>query len=161
MNCALIPIEALQVRRAIDTASAILKYGMSRSAIEFHVNVPDDIPEVACSQSDLEQVFLNLMLNAEQAIREARDKGTLRIRLRKTDSNIQVTFEDDGPGIAPEILPNIFDPFYTAKRPGRGTGLGLSICKAVMKEHAGNIEAASAPNGGAVFTVTLPVEAKS
>ena len=107
------------------------------------------------------QVFLNLMLNAEQAIREARDKGTLRIRLRKTDNNLQVTFEDDGPGIAAEILPNIFDPFYTTKRPGRGTGLGLSICKAVMKEHAGNIEASSAPSGGAVFTVTLPIAAKS
>jgi signal transduction histidine kinase len=107
------------------------------------------------------QVFLNLMLNAEQAIREARDKGTLRIRLRKTDGHIQVVFEDDGPGIAPEILPNIFDPFYTTKRPGRGTGLGLSICKAVLKEHAGNIEAISAAGGGAVFTVSLPIPPRS
>ena len=105
----------------------------------------------------LMQVFLNLVLNAEQAIREARDKGTLRIRLDKTDKNVSVIFQDDGPGIAPDILPNIFDPFYTTKRPGRGTGLGLSICKAVLKEHNGNIEASSAPGGGAVFTVTLPI----
>jgi signal transduction histidine kinase len=103
------------------------------------------------------QIFLNLMLNAEQAMREARDLGTLRIRLEKTDKAVAVTFQDDGPGIAAEVLPNIFDPFYTTKRPGRGTGLGLSICKAILREHGGEIEASSGPGGGAVFRVTLPV----
>lgn len=105
----------------------------------------------------LMQVFLNLILNAEHAIRDARDKGTLRIRLGKGDDSVWVSFHDDGPGITKENLPNIFDPFYTTKRPGRGTGLGLSICKSVMKEHNGSIEAANSPDGGAVFTVTLPV----
>jgi signal transduction histidine kinase len=105
----------------------------------------------------LMQVFLNLVLNAEQAIREARDRGTLRIRVARASSSVTVVFQDDGPGIAPEILPNIFDPFYTTKRPGRGTGLGLSICKAILREHGGNVEAASAPGGGAVFTVSLPI----
>jgi PAS domain S-box-containing protein len=104
----------------------------------------------------LMQVFLNLILNAEQAIREAREKGTLRIRLGKSEGAVWATFQDDGPGIPPENLPAIFDPFYTTKRPGRGTGLGLSICKAVIKEHSGAVEAANAPGGGAVFTVTLP-----
>jgi signal transduction histidine kinase len=103
------------------------------------------------------QVFLNLILNSEQAMREVRDRGTLRIRIEKLEKSVAVTFQDDGPGIAPEILPNIFDPFYTTKRPGRGTGLGLSICKAILREHNGNVEAASGPGGGAVFTVTLPV----
>jgi PAS domain S-box-containing protein len=105
----------------------------------------------------LMQVFLNLIVNAEQAIREARDKGTLRIRVGKGDKTVWVSFHDDGPGIPKENLPSIFDPFYTTKRPGRGTGLGLSICKSVMKEHNGSVEAANAPEGGAVFTVTLPV----
>ena len=103
----------------------------------------------------LMQVFLNLILNAEQAIREVRDKGTLRIRLSDAGETIAASFQDDGPGIPADILTNIFDPFYTTKRPGRGTGLGLSICKSVMKEHSGAIEAANAPGGGAVFTVTL------
>jgi signal transduction histidine kinase len=103
------------------------------------------------------QVFLNLVLNAEQAIRDVRDKGTLRIRLAKNKDSLSASFQDDGPGIAPEILPNIFDPFYTTKRPGRGTGLGLSICKAILREHGGNIDATSGPGGGAVFTVTLPI----
>jgi signal transduction histidine kinase len=101
------------------------------------------------------QVFLNLILNAEQAIREARDHGTLRIRVGAGADTVWVTFQDDGPGISVENLSSIFDPFYTTKRPGRGTGLGLSICKSVLKEHNGNIEAANAPGGGAVFTVTL------
>ena len=102
------------------------------------------------------QVFLNLIVNAEQAIREVRDKGTLRIRMGQSEDSVWVTFRDDGPGIPKENLPSIFDPFYTTKRPGRGTGLGLSICKSVIREHQGSIEAANATDGGAVFTVTLP-----
>ena len=90
-------------------------------------------------------------------MREVRDRGTLRIRIEKQEKSVSVIFQDDGPGISPEILPNIFDPFYTTKRPGRGTGLGLSICKAILREHRGNVEAASGAGGGAVFTVTLPI----
>ncbi len=105
----------------------------------------------------LMQVFLNLILNAEHAIREVREKGTLRIRLGRGEDSVWVSFHDDGPGIPRENLGSIFDPFYTTKRPGRGTGLGLSICKSVLKEHNGSVEAANAPGGGAVFTVTLPV----
>ena len=104
------------------------------------------------------QVFLNLILNAEQAMRESRDRGTLRIRLQKCPNSVVVTFQDDGPGIPTEVLPNIFDPFYTTKRPGGGTGLGLSICKAILREHGGEIEASSGPRAGAVFRVVLPVQ---
>jgi len=114
------------------------------------------IPYALGDPHQLMQVFLNLIVNAEQAIREIRDRGTLRIRLGKTDHSVWVSFHDDGGGIPKENLPNIFDPFYTTKRPGRGTGLGLSICKSVMKEHNGSVEAANATDGGAVFTVSLP-----
>ena len=115
------------------------------------------IPYALGDPHQLMQVFLNLIVNAEQAIREGRDRGTLRIRLGKGEKTVWVSFHDDGPGIAKENLASIFDPFYTTKRPGRGTGLGLSICKSVMKEHNGTVEAANAVDGGAVFTVTLPV----
>jgi PAS domain S-box-containing protein len=145
----------------VDRTLHLHAYSLRKSNITVDFLTEEGLPQIIADPHQLMQVFLNLMLNAEQAIREARDKGTLRIRLRKTDGQIQVTFEDDGPGISPEILPNIFDPFYTTKRPGRGTGLGLSICKAVLKEHAGNIEASSAPGGGAVFTVSLPIPTKS
>jgi signal transduction histidine kinase len=113
------------------------------------------LPYVNGDPRQLMQVFLNLILNAEQAIREVRDRGTLRIRLSDAGESVSASFQDDGPGIPQDILTNIFDPFYTTKRPGRGTGLGLSICKSVMKEHNGTLEAANAPGGGAVFTVTL------
>jgi PAS domain S-box-containing protein len=115
------------------------------------------VPYALGDPHQLMQVFLNLIVNAEQAIREVRDKGTLRIRLGKTDSSVWVSFHDDGPGIPKENLASIFDPFYTTKRPGRGTGLGLSICKSVMKEHSGSVEASNATDGGAVFTVSMPV----
>ena len=117
----------------------------------------ESMPYALGDPHQLMQVFLNLILNSEQAIREVRDKGTLRIRLGRTDSSVWISFHDDGPGIPKENLPSIFDPFYTTKRPGRGTGLGLSICKSVMKEHSGSVEAANAPDGGAVFIVTLPL----
>jgi len=113
------------------------------------------LPYVKVDPHQLMQVFLNLILNAEHAIREARERGTLRIRMGQGVETVWVSFQDDGPGIPAETLASIFDPFYTTKRPGRGTGLGLSICKSVMKEHNGSIEAANAPGGGAVFTVTL------
>ena len=119
------------------------------------------VPYALGDPHQLMQVFLNLIVNAEQAIREVRDKGTLRIRLGRGENAVWVSFHDDGPGIPKETLSSIFDPFYTTKRPGRGTGLGLSICKSVLKEHNGSVEAANSPEGGAVFTVTLPISAFS
>lgn len=115
------------------------------------------LPPIMADPNQLMQVFLNLILNADQAIREGRDKGTLRIRLGRNQDSVWVMFQDDGPGIAADVLPHIFDPFFTTKRPGRGTGLGLSICKTLLREHGGNIEAATAQGGGAVFTITLPI----
>ena len=132
-------------------------YSLRKSNITVDFLKETSLPPVSGDAHQLMQVFLNLILNSEQAMREVRDRGTLRIRIEKNEKSIAVVFQDDGPGISPEILPNIFDPFYTTKRPGRGTGLGLSICKAILREHNGNVEAASGPGGGAVFTVTLPI----
>jgi len=136
-------------------------YSLRKNNITVDFLKEQGVPYALGDPHQLMQVFLNLIVNAEQAIREARDKGTLRIRLGKGDNAVWVSFHDDGPGIAKENLSSIFDPFYTTKRPGRGTGLGLSICKSVMKEHHGSVEAANSPEGGAVFTVTLPVSAVS
>jgi PAS domain S-box-containing protein len=132
-------------------------YPLRKSNITVDFLQEPTLPAVMADPNQLMQVFLNLILNADQAIRESRDKGTIRIRLGRNPDSVWVMFQDDGPGIAPEVLPHIFDPFFTTKRPGRGTGLGLSICKTLLREHNGNIEAATAPDGGAVFTITLPV----
>ncbi len=132
-------------------------YSLRKSNITVDFLKATSLPPVGGDAHQLMQVFLNLVLNSEQAMREVRDHGTLRIRINQDEKSVSVVFQDDGPGISPDILPNIFDPFYTTKRPGRGTGLGLSICKAILREHNGNVEAASGPGGGAVFTVTLPI----
>jgi len=134
-------------------------YPLRKSSITVDFLPEPAIPAIMADPSQLMQVFLNLLLNAEQAIRESREKGTIRVRIGRKPDSVWIVFQDDGPGIAPENLAHIFDPFFTTKRPGRGTGLGLSICKTVLREHGGNIEAASAPGGGAVFTITLPVGA--
>jgi len=136
-------------------------YSLRKNNITVDFLPESPLPHVTGDPHQIMQVFLNLVMNAEQAIREVRDRGTLRIRLGKDDDHLMVIFQDDGPGIPADILPKIFDPFYTTKRPGRGTGLGLSICKAILREHGGNVEVASGPGGGAVFMVYLPtVEAE-
>jgi signal transduction histidine kinase len=133
-------------------------YSLRKSNITVDFLPEASLPSVVGDPNQLMQVFLNLLLNAEQAMREVRDKGTIRIRTGSNEKSVWTSFQDDGPGIPAENLPNIFDPFYTTKRPGRGTGLGLSICKAVLREHGGNIEVTPASGGGAAFTVTLPFD---
>jgi two-component system NtrC family sensor kinase len=147
----------LNLIEVIDRTLNLHAYSLRKNNITVDFLREEGLPYALGDPHQLMQVFLNLIMNAEQAIREARDKGTLRIRTGKSDGSVWVSFHDDGPGIPKENLPSIFDPFYTTKRPGRGTGLGLSICKSVIKEHNGSIEAINAPDGGAVFTVTLPV----
>ena len=148
---------ALDVAELVQRTLHLHAYALRKSNINVDFLPAPSVPPVQADAHQLMQVFLNLILNSEQAIREVHDRGTLRIRLEKRERTVSVIFQDDGPGISPEILPHIFDPFYTTKRPGRGTGLGLSICKAILREHNGNVEAASGPGGGAVFTVTLPI----
>jgi len=150
---------AVNLSELVERTLHLHAYSLRKNNITIDFLPNASLPQIMGDPHQLMQVFLNLLLNAEQAIREARERGTVRIRVGQDANSLWVTFQDDGPGIAPEIMPNIFDPFYTTKRPGRGTGLGLSICKAVMKEHGGNVEAAAAPGGGALFTVTLPLHA--
>jgi signal transduction histidine kinase len=140
-----------QVRRALETASAILKYGMSRSAIELNVNLPDQIPEVACSQSDLEQVFLNLLANAREATPHG---GRIAVTVRATDRVVEISIADTGCGIPPENLPRVLEPFFTTKP--HGNGLGLSICRTVLWEVDGTLTIQSEPGNGTHVHVLVP-----
>jgi len=106
-------------------------------------------------------VFLNLITNAEQAIKEAHGKGSLVIETRKVVEMIQITFADDGPGIPAANLDRVFEPFFTTKGVGQGTGLGLSICYGIIKEHGGRIYVESGEGEGATFVVGLPVVSES
>ena len=115
------------------------------------------LPQVVGDANQLIQVFLNLITNAEHAIREVRESGRINIRLGQIGGHVSVTVQDDGIGIPAEALPRIFDPFFTTKRPGGGTGLGLSICMSIVKEHGGSIDVETLPAGGSAFTVFLPM----
>ena len=140
-----------QVRRAIETASAILKYGMSRSGIELHVDMPEDLPEVACSQSDLEQLFLNLLTNAREATPHG---GRIAITVEPTDRSVDISIADTGCGIPPENLARVLEPFFTTKP--HGNGLGLSICRSVLWEVDGTLTIQSEPGNGTHVQIQVP-----
>jgi len=113
-----------------------------------------DIPEIVCLPSQLNQVFMNLLLNAAQAIES---KGDIIIRTRCNDREVWVEIEDNGKGIAPEHLPRLFEPFFTTKPIGKGTGLGLSISQNIVRKHGGRIEVSSKVGLGTTFRVWLPI----
>ena len=113
-----------------------------------------ELPHVECIRSSIDQVFLNLLANAAQAIE---GPGAITIETRREDGMAVVSVADTGPGIAPDVIGRIFDPFFTTKTVGEGTGLGLSISYEIVKKHGGTIQAESPAAGGAVFTVRLPI----
>ncbi len=140
----------------IDRTLQLHEHSLRRNNVEVDFRPQPDFPGVIADANQLIQVFLNLVTNAEQAIREVRDSGRIQIRLARVGSRISATFQDDGVGIHPDSVQRLFDPFYTTKRPGGGTGLGLSICLSIVREHGGTIEAERLPAGGSAFTVYLP-----
>jgi PAS domain S-box-containing protein len=147
----------LDLNELVQRTLKLQTYSLKVNHISVDFLPQPDVPAVTGDPNQLMQVFLNLIINAEQAIRHARERGTLRVRVGKDDSSAWVSFQDDGPGLTPEAAQKVFDPFYSTKRPGGGQGLGLSICRTILQQHGGDIEAAPAPGGGAVFTVRIPL----
>ena len=141
------------VRRAIETASAILKYGMGRRGIELAADVPDDLPPVACGQSDLEQVVLNLLTNAREATPHG---GRITVVARSTGGLVEISVADTGCGIPAENLPKVQEPFFTTKP--HGNGLGLSICRSILWEVGGVLTIESAPGSGTRVHIAVPQE---
>jgi signal transduction histidine kinase len=107
--------------------------------------------------SQLQQVFLDIVMNAEYFMLKAHNKGILTVTTEKVGDMVRASFADDGPGIPRENMTNIFNPFFTTKEVGQGTGLGLSICYSIIKEHGGRIYAESEPGKGATLVVELPI----
>src|SRR5438034_1576815 len=140
----------------IERTLQLHEHSLRRNQVEVDFTPRTDLPAIVGDANQLIQVFLNLISNAEQAIREVRESGRIQIRLSSASGNVIATVQDDGVGISPEALPKLFDPFYTTKRPGGGTGLGLSICLSIAREHGGTIQAESLPGGGSAFRVYLP-----
>ena len=116
------------------------------------------IPPISCSPSQINQVFLNLITNAAQAIPDEGGVIFLRTAMRD-DNHVVVEVADNGHGIAENVLPKIFDPFFTTKEVGKGTGLGLSIAYKIIQQHGGTISVTSKLGAGTKFTIVLPVNA--
>ncbi len=113
-----------------------------------------DVPLIECRPQELGQVFLNILRNAAQAIK---DRGTIRLTTGREDGVVVVAISDNGCGIPPEIVGRIFEPFFTTRPVGQGTGLGLSICYDIVKKHGGAIEVTSTVDSGTTFTIRLPI----
>ncbi|HEU0203536.1 MAG TPA: ATP-binding protein, partial [Burkholderiaceae bacterium] len=116
------------------------------------------LPPIACLPSQLNQVFMNLLVNAAQAIP---DKGNILIRTGADEAAVWIEIADDGVGIAAENLSRIFEPFFTTKPVGKGTGLGLSLSYSIVQKHGGRIEVRSQPRQGSTFRVVLPRQQKA
>jgi two-component system NtrC family sensor kinase len=125
--------------------------------IEVKRQLAPALPEIMVDYFQMQQVFLNIIINAEYFMIEAHNRGTLTITTKRRNNAVVVTVADDGPGIPPENLDRIFDPFFTTKQTGKGTGLGLSICHGIVTEHGGQIYAKSHLGKGATFFIELPI----
>ncbi|MFC1949473.1 PAS domain S-box protein [Chloroflexota bacterium] len=148
--------EAVNIHRLIENTLALCIHQLKLNNIEVNTKFASDLPEVIINSSELQQVFMNLIINAEFSMIEAHKKGTFTIVTECAGPIVKVSFTDDGPGISRGNLDHLFDPFFTTKEIGKGTGLGLSICYGIISEAGGSIYAESQLGKGATFIVELP-----
>jgi PAS domain S-box-containing protein len=120
-------------------------------------NFQDNLPEIQLDKYQLQQVFLNIILNAEAAIETAKRPGTLTVTTERVNNHVNIMFSDSGCGIKKQVLPRIFDPFFTTKEIGKGTGLGLSICYGIIVKHDGKISVKTQVGKGTTFTIRMPI----
>jgi len=147
------------VNEILDRTVELRSYELQVNNIEILLELDPHLPRTIADAHQLQQVFLNVITNAEQAMLEAKGRGRLTIRTRSDSARGRVIIEiaDDGPGIPEQHLTRIFDPFFTTKEVGKGTGLGLSLSYGIIKEHAGNIYARSRLGEGSTFVIELPI----
>lgn len=153
------PMEKANVNlnHLIEVSLELLDYDLRASGIRLIRKLEANLPEVFADANQLEQVFLNIINNAAHAMEGSHREKIIEIHTESTRSNVKAAITDYGKGIPVEILEKIFDPFFTTKEVGVGTGLGLSISYSIIKEHSGNIYAQNHSNGGAMFTIELPI----
>ncbi len=150
-------IDRVDIHNAISSALEMIQGRLTRRNIAVQRDY-GNLPHIACAPAQLNQVFLNLLVNAMQAIEDTRRPGgRIEIATRVQDDHVVVEIADDGCGIPPEALPKIFDPFFTTKPVGEGTGLGLSITHGIVRDHNGEIEVESTPGQGTRFRVILRI----
>ncbi len=151
--------QPVSIEEVLERALEFRAYELAVGNVKVERRYAPKLPTLWANPYQLQQVFLNLLLNAEQAIRTSQASGTIRIRTARLSApdRIRVEVSDTGPGIPADDLPHVFEPFFTTKNAGEGTGLGLSISRSLVRDHGGEIYAENRPGGGALFAVELPV----
>jgi two-component system NtrC family sensor kinase len=144
--------QSVDLRVGLDSTLTLVRHELKNriSVVKYY----EEIPPIRCHPNQVNQVFMNLLVNAAQAIRE---KGEIRLRTFVEDGMVAVSVQDNGVGIPEKNLANIFDPGFTTKGVGIGTGLGLSICFKIAQDHGGRIDVESQVGKGTTFTLRLPV----
>ncbi len=148
-------IQSTDLHAVIDRCLLLVRHQLKLNQIELQVKLAGDLPRVPCDPAQMEQVVLALIMNAIDAMPRGGNLW-LETRLNHDESEVEIQVRDDGAGIAPDVLPNIFEPFMTTKENGHGVGLGLAISRGIMERHNGSIAVQSELGRGTTFTLTLP-----
>jgi C4-dicarboxylate-specific signal transduction histidine kinase len=151
-----VSVESVDVDEVVERSLSLMQEQLRLRAIEVELDLCPDELIVLGNSIQLEQVFINLLTNARDALEDS-ERKVIRIQSSRDENWIRIVFADTGPGIGPEVEQRIFDPFFTTKEVGTGTGLGLSITYSIVKEHGGEITVSRSPEGGASFRLELPV----
>ena len=151
-------VQPTDVVRILAESIEIVKMGKKAKAVTFVTHVRRQIPLISLVPDQISQVFINILLNAVDALQ--RKEGTITTEISRDEDNVAVTIADDGCGITEENMPKIFEPFFTTKRVGEGTGLGLWVSYGIVASFRGDITVKSTPGEGTLFSVTLPLNAK-
>jgi two-component system NtrC family sensor kinase len=149
--------DAIHMNELLRGTLELRAYHLRVDDVKVVLELDPGLPMTRGDSHQLQQVLLNLIVNAHQAIVSLRRGGTLTLRTARRGARLVIEVQDDGPGVPAEHLGRVFDPFFTTKEVGQGTGLGLSICYGIVEEHSGTIRVRNAAGGGAVFTVELPL----
>ena len=149
--------QPVNANEAVGAALSIVDHQLSLHGIRIVRELGESLPQVNGDINQLQQVLVNLAINAQQAM--AGQRGALSVRTRAVGGQVLIELQDSGPGISPELQKKIFEPFFTTKAAGHGTGLGLSVSYGIIESHGGRIEVRSSPGHGATFVISLPVAA--
>jgi two-component system NtrC family sensor kinase len=153
-------LNSVEINEVIEGSIGIVEHRFRRHGVHLLRNIPADLPVIIADANYLEQVFINLLNNAVDAVD---DEGEIRIEVDPVaidngNSALEIRVSDNGCGIEAENVDKVFDPFFTTKEVGKGTGLGLSISYGIIQEHGGTINVSSRPGEGAVFIIRLPLK---
>jgi len=145
------------VNKIVKMTLSLIQHKMKLSNVEVETHLAENLPLVACDQSQMQQVALNLLMNAAEAT-HGKTERRVKVSTNSGDGMVRLAVTDNGEGIPPENLAKIFHPFFTTKPEGKGVGLGLAVTYGIIEAHGGDVEVVSKVGEGTTFTISLPLE---